>query len=103
MMENEITKHGARAVLKLKTDLTALVVQEIKPRIKALVDEGILELEVDLSQTELIDSVGIGLLVSSHNSLSHMGGKLLISHASLDLIGLFKSMRLDYHFSIAGS
>ena len=57
-------------------------------------------LVIDLSRVELIDSVGIGLLIAAHNSLSKTGERLVLENINPDLAGLLRTMRLDKHFVI---
>jgi len=96
--KEEIVKDKEKAVITPNDDLVASKVRKLKPEIKSLIDEGIKELIINLVYVEVIDSVGIGLLVAAHNSLSKVGGKLLVNEASKDIKDLFKFMRLDHIF-----
>ena len=49
-------------------------------------------LTIDLSRVELIDSVGIGLLIAAHNSLAKGGGRLALENVNPDLTGLLRTM-----------
>jgi anti-anti-sigma regulatory factor len=51
----------------------------------------------------MVDSTGIGLLISAHNSLKKAGGDLTVIHASKDILDLFRTMRIHQHFSVSGS
>ena len=97
---DEIKKDNAKAEIKLTGDLVASGVSELKPKMKSLIDEGVKELTLNLSDVEIVDSIGIGLLVAAHNSLSKEGGRLVINKASDDIKALFRSMKLEQHFSI---
>jgi anti-anti-sigma factor len=57
---------------------------------------------LDLTGVQMIDSLGIGLLISAHNTLSKEGKQLALINANTNILGLFRSMRLDQHFSITG-
>jgi len=98
-----ITKAGAAAVVQTSGDITASVVPALREQMKQLLGEGITEVTIDLAHTAMIDSVGIGLVVSLHNSLSQKGGKLSLVNVSGDLQNLFHTMRLDQHFSVSGA
>jgi serine/threonine-protein kinase RsbW len=98
-----IEKQGKTAVLQATGDIIATGVPELREQMKQLVHEGITELTIDLASTAMIDSVGIGLIVSIHNSLSPKGGKLALINVSKDLQDLFHTMRLDQHFNISGA
>ena len=58
------------------------------------------ELVIDLAKVKTVDSVGLGLLIAAHNSLSGAGGKLTVTNASEDIYFLLKTMRLDQHFEV---
>lgn len=50
----------------------------------------------------MIDSSGIGLLISIRNSLANYGGsEIELLNLSEDLKQLFKVMKLDNHFRIS--
>ena len=63
-------------------------------------EEGVKKLVVDLNGVEMVDSVGIGVLVAAHNSISKNGGHMSLSNVSQDIYNLFKTMRLDQHFEV---
>lgn len=98
----EISRDGSSAVVKPGADIVASNAKELREELKNLIDLGIRELVVDLGAVEMIDSVGLGLLIAVHNSLSKTDGTLTVINASKDLEGLFKSMRLDRHFAVRG-
>jgi len=58
---------------------------------------------MDLAAAEMVDSAGIGLLISAHNSLKKAGGELTVIHASKDILNLFRTMRIHQHFSVSGN
>jgi anti-anti-sigma regulatory factor len=51
----------------------------------------------------MVDSAGIGLLISAHNSLKKAGGELTVIQVSKDILDLFRTMRIHQHFSVSGS
>ncbi len=83
-------------------DITAASAAEIRVELKNLIAEGVRDLVIDMTNTRMIDSTGIGLLVATHNSLLRLNGKLAIINVSQDLMDLLKTFRLDKHFSITG-
>jgi serine/threonine-protein kinase RsbW len=100
--EPTITRSGEEACLAPGGDIIAASVTEMRALMKGLLEEGVHQLVVDLSDVKVIDSSGIGMLVAAHNSLSRQGGKLSVIHASEELLDLLKAFRLDRHFSISG-
>jgi anti-anti-sigma factor len=98
-----ITREGKKAILRPGEDITASNVPDLRAVLKSLVAEGVRDLEIDLVQVQIVDSSGIGLLVAAHNSLNRLEGQLVVTHASINLLELFKSFRLDKHFSVTGA
>ena len=90
----------AGSSISLDVDLVASQLAAIRARIKSVVDQGGSSLEIDMAKVRMVDSMGIGLLVAAHNSLSRRGGALRIKNLSDDLVKLFKSMRLDQRFQL---
>ena len=56
---------------------------------------------VDINDVGMIDSVGLGVLIATHNSLQKNDGVLNVINASENIYKLFKVMRLDRHFKVA--
>ncbi len=97
---SEIDRQGDRIVIKIDEDIVAPMSIGLRPELQTLLEEAPQELVVDLSLVEMIDSVGLGVLVATHNSLQESGGRLTVTNASDDIFSLLKTMRLDKHFEI---
>lgn len=102
-MSLEIQAEGPRAIVMLCGDLVASQVQEIRARIKELTGQGVREIVFDFNGVEIVDSLGIGLLIMCHNSLQKLDGRMEVVNASQDLLDEFRPMRLDRHFKISGA
>ena len=98
-------KNVVSNVVKPGRDIIASGAEDLKIKLLELVKKGLKELIIDLTGVEIVDSVGLGVVISTHNSLNNTGGKLKIINASEDIYRLFQTMRLDQHFevSMAGS
>ena len=83
-------------------DMIASSVEAQRAQFKAALAGGARELVLDLAGVQIVDSTGIGLLIQVYNSLAKSNGKLTIRHASDNIKGLFKSMRLDSRFNLIG-
>ena len=70
---------------------------------RELVDEGSLNLTIDLDGVDMIDSKGLAVFVVCHQTVSAKGGSLTVVTDNKDLLGLFHVMRLDQHFTVRGS
>jgi len=91
----------SKKVITPGKDIVASMVPEFKKELQDLVvKEGVTELEIDLTGVEMVDSVGLGAFIATHNTLSQKDGKLTVVKASSDIYSLFKTMRLDQHFEI---
>ena len=99
-----ITREGDKVVIRpAGGDIVAASVQELRSTMRGVVEEGIRELVVDLAEIHMVDSSGIGLLISAYNSLRKTGGSLVVIHASAEILELLQTMRMHQHFSISGN
>ena len=81
-------------------DLTSATVEQVRDKLKILLAAGTRELTIDLAGVQMVDSMGIGLLIQANNSLVKQGGGLVVKNASNELQDLFRSMRLDKRFTL---
>ncbi|MDA3938068.1 MAG: STAS domain-containing protein [Spirochaetia bacterium] len=102
MSESSIVINGNRADLIMKQDLVASAVNDLRTMMQDAITGGVKNIFIDMTGIKVVDSMGIGLLISTQNSLSKEDGQLEILNISADIMDLFKSMRLDQHFSIKG-
>ncbi len=102
-MVNIVRDSDNRAEVKPNGDVVASSADELRSELKKLVGEGISQLTLNMTGVEVVDSIGLGLLISTHNSLARAGGKLSVVNASQDIQDLFKNMRLDRHFTVTGA
>jgi anti-anti-sigma factor len=101
MMESTVTRDGTTAVLQAGGDLVSTTVPGLRPVLRDLLQDGVRELVLDLSEARMVDSSGIGLLMAAHNSLEKVGGTLTVVHASPEIRELFTAMRLNQHLTVA--
>lgn len=86
--------------LLMEPRVTAQDVPALRETFRERIQAGAKNLELDFSRVESLDSMGIGLLVATHNSLSKQGGALQLTGVRKDIHQLLTLMRLDKHFSI---
>ena len=96
----DIRIEDGRTVFCPSGDIVASIAESLRTQLRQVMHEHPGPLAIDLSRVELIDSVGIGLLIAAHNSLAKDGGRLVLEHVNPDLAGLLRTMRLDKHFTI---
>lgn len=100
--EGQMSKDKEALVrLTLEANVSAKNAQDLRELFKQHVSDGTRNLELDFSNVGSIDSVGIGLLVATHNSLAKVGGALSLCNVSQDIRQLFALMRLDKHFHVS--
>ena len=102
MTDVTVTREDNKAVIQPVGDLVAASVPALRSTMRGIVGEGVRELVVDLTNAQMVDSTGIGLLISAHNSLLRAGGRLAVVHASKEILDLFMTMRIHQHFSVSG-
>jgi anti-anti-sigma factor len=102
MTDATVTRQDNQAVIQPAGDLVAASVAALRSVMRGIVGDGVQELVVDLTHAQMVDSSGIGLLLSAHNSLCRTGGRLAVIHASPEILDLFMTMRIHQHFSVSG-
>ena len=95
-----INKDGNQVIVKPGRDVVASMANEFRAELNSQIQESPSELVIDLSGVEMVDSVGIGVIIATHNSLDQKGGKLKVINIAEDIYGLFSTMRLDRHFTV---
>ena len=101
-MEENTVPGAQSAILRPSGDVVADSEADLRSKLRVLVASGIRKLTIDLSNVQMMDSAGLGLLIAAHNSLRKNGGELTVIHATHDLLELFRTMRMHQHFSISG-
>ncbi|MGE3540083.1 MAG: STAS domain-containing protein [Candidatus Tectimicrobiota bacterium] len=82
------------------TDIVASQVQDLRAALCEAIDQGARHIVLDLQAVEMVDSAGLGVLISAQNTLHEHGGGLTVRQVSPDLLRLFQLMRLDKHFTV---
>ncbi len=102
MTEATVIQEDNRVVVRPAGDVVAASVPALRLTMRGIVSDGARELVVDLANVEMVDSTGIGLLISAHNSLHKLGGRLAVIHASHEILDLFRTMRIHQYLSVSG-
>jgi len=102
MNEATVIEESSRVSIRPDGDVVAASVPALRSTMRDAVAKGARELIVDLANVQMVDSMGIGLLISAHNSLHKQGGRLQVIHASREILDLFRTMRIHQHFSVSG-
>jgi len=92
--------NGDVTVLRISGSLDALSTPELRPTIDALVAEKRPSITVDLSDLRLIDSSGVGAIVSLYKRMRALGGKVEVVGLKDQPLAIFRLLRLDRIFSV---
>jgi anti-anti-sigma factor len=102
-ISQKASQKPATAVLHPEGDLVAARLPELRARLREIANSGVLHLTVDLAGVQMVDSAGIGLLISAHNTLRKVGGDIALIHTAGHIVDLFRTMRIHQHFSVSGN
>ena len=96
-----IERKDGKIVVKPGVDIIASQCASLKDELIQILNDGEKKIIFDLQDTQMIDSSGIGLLISTQNSLMESGGEVIeIVNITDDIRKMFAAMRLDQHFKI---
>lgn len=96
-----VTKNGEQTTIALGGDFTSELLNEFRSAVQKEIDAGNISLTIDFTDTVIIDSMGIGCLVATHNTLKQKDGSMQLSNVPENLQDVFKVMRLDRIFPIS--
>src|SRR5215470_6604475 len=95
------TDTGEDTVLKIEGVLDAVTTPEIRPTIEGLVGERRKSITVDVADLRLIDSSGVGVIVSLFKRSKTYGGTVRIAGLRDQPLTIFKLLRLDRVFTLS--
>ncbi len=96
----EITSEDNRIVFKPEKNLTGEYTEKLKEELSKTLDKKVVELVIDLSNVELIDSTGLAVLVATHKSIRQKEGEFKLVNVSEAIFDLFKLTHLDRFFNL---
>jgi anti-sigma B factor antagonist len=99
-MNHTRSREGDGARLTVQGELDALTSTELRPTLDELVAERPRQVTVDLSGLRLIDSSGVGALVSLYKRVRANGGDVSFVGVTDQPLVVFKLLRLDVVFSL---
>ena len=98
---SEIVKDAAAVTIKPGRDIVASMLDGFKAELKEVAATGCSRLIIDFTGVRMIDSMGIGILIATYNSLKQRQAELELRHVSAEIATLLKHMRLNQHFTIS--
>ena len=99
-MTHSLTEQGKNSVLHVGGELDALSSPELRPMLELLAHDPGRNITVDLSMLELIDSSGLGALISLYKHAYANGGTVNFVGVAAQPLVLFKLLRLDRAFGL---
>lgn len=94
------TDEGDRTVLKIEGVLDAVTVPNIRRTLDALIAEQRKNIVLEFSGLRLIDSSGVGVIVSLYKRARAYGGTVRVTGLTDQPLSIFKLLRLDRVFGI---
>ena len=81
-------------VITPESDIVGNSSHELKKELSVFIENGKIDLKLDLHKVRIIDSLGIGVLVATRNALRQANGEFCIVNLNEDLTELFSNMRI---------
>lgn len=103
MLEFEKTEQNDIVHIVLKGNLDALTAQELRPTIDDLVSKRKTKIILNLASLEIIDSSGVGAIVTLFKRIRLLGGDVKIAYIVNQPKEIFRILRLDKAFDILES
>jgi anti-sigma B factor antagonist len=95
-----VEQSGGICILKLPQHFAGAAVKDAMVMVRKSLESNVTEFIFDFEITDLVDSSGIGTLVSIAKDLRGKGGSLSLRNLKPDLFQLFKDTGLDKIFTI---
>jgi anti-sigma B factor antagonist len=99
-MKHSRTDNGDETVLKIEGTLDAVTAPELRSVVDDLVNESRQEVTLDLASLRLIDSSGVGVIVSLFKRVRANGGQVRITGLRDQPRAIFHLLRLDRVFPV---
>ena len=93
-------RQGDETQLRIEGALDACTIGEICPILDATVAEHPRRVTVDLDEVTILDSMGVGAIVSLWKRVKAQGGKVVVVHAHAQPLLVLKLLRLDAVFGM---
>ena len=88
------------AVLLAGDYLNKISGEQIERECKRFLDEGCTRIVVDFSQTDIVNSIGVSILLGVIDSASSSGARVVFSEVKEDTVELFHMLGLTNHVTL---
>jgi anti-sigma B factor antagonist len=99
-MKCTITENGEQTRLEVEGALDAMTAPEIRPIFDKVVTDRRRHVTVDIARVTMIDSSGIGAIVSLFKRVKADGGQVLVVGARDQPLAVLKLLKLDRVFGL---
>ncbi len=99
-MKCTITENGEQTRLEVEGALDAMTAPEIRPIFDKVVTDRRRHVTVDIAKVTMIDSSGIGAIVSLFKRVKADGGQVLVVGARDQPLAVLKLLKLDRVFGL---
>ena len=89
------------AVLLAGDYLNKISGEQIERECKRFLDQGCTRIVVDFSETDIVNSIGVSILLGVIDSASNCGAKVVFSKVRQDTAELFQLLGLTNHVTLA--
>lgn len=86
---------GGESSIQIEGALDALTVRDIRPTIDAVVAEQPRHVTVDFDRVTILDSTGVGAIVSLFKRITAQGGRVVVVRAHDQPLAVLKLLKLD--------
>lgn len=94
-MEHDLRREEGAIVLAIGGELDAMSVSELRPSIDQLVAAAPTPVVIELSGLKLIDSSGVGAIVSIYKRVRAAGGSVTVRGVRDQPLAIFRLLKLD--------
>jgi anti-sigma B factor antagonist len=103
MSDFQRSERGGVTLLAVRGSLDALSATRLKPEVVAIGDSGAKKVVVDLSELALLDSSGVGVLISLFKRVRAIGGQVLYAGVRSQPKEVFRLLRLDRSLDLSAT
>lgn len=96
----ETQKSQEEIVVSPGRNIVSSTADDFRKEMHNAVNKGVKKLVIDFNGVEMVDSIGIGALVSTFKTVNKNDGSMSLINVSEDICRLFKAMRLDRIFDV---
>lgn len=100
---SERSEGDGRRLIAVRGELDLFTAPELRARIGRAIDGGVRKLVVDLSETEFVDSTGLGVLLSALKRIRSHDGELVVLDSTGSLLRTFRVAGVEQILNVVTS